>query len=526
MKWYIIPLLFAATSSFGQGINERTAALLDSSDVYEFSNRPKSYDFLLQAAEIIEPTSDLEYAWMKGRYHIYRGIYHSRTGSYEKALSNFQNAIDAFEPLRAVDSLAQRAEKGIASGYHNIGNAFYRMGNYDKAIELYQKSYEQYLSMGDSLYAAGSYSNMGSVYQDQGMHELALEYFQKSGRLFASLDARYQLSANYHNVAKLYRELGLYDSATLLIGRALSIRNERSDTSGMALDNIELGLILIEQDHPAEAIECFQKALRFAQQSENQKSSSTAMESLSMAYEMVGDFQKAYANLKLHEILEDSLINESNQKNLLDMEVKYETEKKDLEISSLTRQNESEYRRKVQAYVIAGIALFSLVLIAYVLLLRSRLFRSREQMLKETQRRQQMELELKEQELSSMSTALLNKNDTLSRVRDKIEQDASDPKEILRLIRENMNLEEDWDQFKIHFEKVHQGFFEQLNTKYPDLTPHEHKLCAYLKLNFSTKQISQMLSVSVSAVDKSRNRLRKKLDITPQENLVSFIQQL
>ena len=72
-------------------------------------------------------------------------------------------------------------------------------------------------------------------------------------------------------------------------------------------------------------------------------------------------------------------------------------------------------------------------------------------------------------------------------------------------------LEADWDKFKLHFENVHPSFFEDLKNKYPDLTKNETRLCAYLHLNMSTKEIAALLNIDPGSVRRAKTRLNKKM---------------
>jgi len=84
-------------------------------------------------------------------------------------------------------------------------------------------------------------------------------------------------------------------------------------------------------------------------------------------------------------------------------------------------------------------------------------------------------------------------------------------------------LEEDWKDFKLHFEKVHRDFFQKLRNQCPGLTENDLRLCAYIRIGMRIKQIAQMLSVSSESVKTNRYRLRKKLDLPEKLTLDEFI---
>jgi PAS domain S-box-containing protein len=83
-----------------------------------------------------------------------------------------------------------------------------------------------------------------------------------------------------------------------------------------------------------------------------------------------------------------------------------------------------------------------------------------------------------------------------------------------------------WEEFEILFEKVHSSFYENLSARYPDLTANERKMCAFLKLNMSNKDIAQITFQSDDALKKARLRLRQKLGIDREINLAAFMQSL
>lgn len=83
-----------------------------------------------------------------------------------------------------------------------------------------------------------------------------------------------------------------------------------------------------------------------------------------------------------------------------------------------------------------------------------------------------------------------------------------------------------WDEFEILFEKVHSSFYENLNSQFPHLTANERKICAFLKLNMSNKDIAQITFQSDEALKKARMRLRQKLQIDRETNLVAFLQNI
>lgn len=83
-----------------------------------------------------------------------------------------------------------------------------------------------------------------------------------------------------------------------------------------------------------------------------------------------------------------------------------------------------------------------------------------------------------------------------------------------------------WEDFKYHFEKVHQGFFSRLKERFPKLTIKDQRLCAYLHLGLSTKELAGILNITAESAEIGRIRLRKKLGLTRNQNLNAFFQEV
>lgn len=91
------------------------------------------------------------------------------------------------------------------------------------------------------------------------------------------------------------------------------------------------------------------------------------------------------------------------------------------------------------------------------------------------------------------------------------------------MINKDIDSDKQWEIFETHFENVHEEFLKRIKQAYPDLSPRELKLCAYLRMNSSSKEISVLMNISTRGVEIARYRLRKKLDLPRETNLANFI---
>ncbi len=145
----------------------------------------------------------------------------------------------------------------------------------------------------------------------------------------------------------------------------------------------------------------------------------------------------------------------------------------------------------------------------------------------------QSEIDHKNRELANTTMHLLDKNEFIIDIKRDLKavlgngHDArSEINQIIKSIDRNVNVEADWEHFTLHFDDVHNGFLKRLKEQYPNITPLETKLAAFLRMGMNTKEIASLLHNSVRGVEISRYRLRKKLHLGKDVNLTEFMQGL
>jgi ligand-binding sensor domain-containing protein/DNA-binding CsgD family transcriptional regulator len=145
------------------------------------------------------------------------------------------------------------------------------------------------------------------------------------------------------------------------------------------------------------------------------------------------------------------------------------------------------------------------------------------------------EIKFKNSELASSAMHLVKKGELLSKIRGELTQmmkDIENPqavaelKKMIKTLNEEESIDAEWENVTKHFDIVHADFVKQVKNRHPGITPNELKLCAYLRMNLTTKEIAQLMNISVRGVEISRYRLRKKLQISTEVNLVQFLMEL
>jgi len=139
------------------------------------------------------------------------------------------------------------------------------------------------------------------------------------------------------------------------------------------------------------------------------------------------------------------------------------------------------------------------------------------------------EIKLKQNELTMSTMNVAEKNELMLELKSMLLMgkdqftDKRRYRAFMKKLDNSIHGDEDWKRFEFNFNELHEDFFEKLLKKYPKLTPKDLKLCAYLKMNLSTKEIAPLMAISIRGVEIHRYRLRKKLQITSSENISNFL---
>jgi ligand-binding sensor domain-containing protein/DNA-binding CsgD family transcriptional regulator len=142
------------------------------------------------------------------------------------------------------------------------------------------------------------------------------------------------------------------------------------------------------------------------------------------------------------------------------------------------------------------------------------------------------DVNFKNKELASVTMHLVQRGKLLSNIKEdlvRLQRHIDNPtgaqefKKVIRLLNDDESNEEDWEHFSIHFDQVHSNFLANLKGRYPTLTSTDLKLCAYLRMNLSSKEIAQLMNISLRGVEISRYRLRKKLNVPTDANLYDYL---
>ncbi|VXA98557.1 hypothetical protein [Maribacter litoralis] len=262
-------------------------------------------------------------------------------------------------------------------------------------------------------------------------------------------------------------------------------------------------------------------------------------ERLTEHYVKQGNYQKAYENLKIAKNLDALFFDgrSSKNKSMLEIRDEFRIEKqRQLDLIQQQRFEKLKQEEKIsmlQRVILLGTIVFILILAFFFFRhlrnkhkLEKQLIRRNKEL--EIQKANEL-LELKNKELAASVLQLVEKDEFLKDLKEKLKsnKDNLQQSEINKLLRTiSVNNNNNWEEFRLRFTAVNEKFYKKLTKKYPNLTQSDHKVCALIKLNFSSKDMARLLGISVESVHTTRYRLRKKLKLERKENLEDFIAQL
>jgi len=137
----------------------------------------------------------------------------------------------------------------------------------------------------------------------------------------------------------------------------------------------------------------------------------------------------------------------------------------------------------------------------------------------------ELDIDSKNRELAVSTMSLIKKNEFLNSIKSELKEkdNKQDIKKVIKIIDKNLNNTDDWKLFEEAFNNADKDFLKLVKEKHPALTPNDLRLCAYLRLNLSSKEIAPLLNISPRSVEVKRYRLRKKMDLPHESSLTNYI---
>lgn len=495
---------------------EKILSLIQLGKCYiRLSNFQKAMD---AAEKAIEMATKLNMEKEAARAKAILAIIYYELGDYE------QSAKIDFENLTYYEKVNNQGEIGLVLG--NIGIDFISQNNYQKGLEYLKKSFDIAVETNDFRGMSYQYNNIASLYADYFKdYSIALRYFKEALKINKRLDDKQQHGIYLMNIGNCLSKLDKNDSVLWYFQSANRIFKGLNNTYLLSKCQSQIGSYYLKTNDLPLSILHADTALQIGQKYNYHENVKSAAELLHKIYLIKNDTIKAYRYAIIEDKEEDSLVVLLNQKEVYKLEFQYSYEKSD-KIKQIARQKKENLMVVIILSLVSGLVIILLIFSRYRIKAKSVAIEKRSI---------EKELEFKNKELTINLLSLIKKNEMLSEISNKMVEIGKVAKKdetkdaINKISRELRNSSDDkmMKEFSLRFQEIHSGFYETLLHNYPELTQNELKLCAFLRLNMSTKDISELTGQRFLTIDQARFRLRKKLGITNSEtNLVTFLSQM
>jgi tetratricopeptide (TPR) repeat protein/DNA-binding CsgD family transcriptional regulator len=346
--------------------------------------------------------------------------------------------------------------------------------------------------------------NLALVESNQGNYGKALAYLNESLRVFDSLGNKYGMALCYSSLGTNYQKTKAYDLALQSLRKGYAIRKQMGEAIGYAKVRRTMALVFMETSQLDSALLTINESIHLF---DSLHSVADLQESYKIKSDILArknDFANAFKALQQHQIWKDSMIKQSSdkqiQQQLLQIKATY--------TDSLTLARDQQLHRSRKG-------LYGLSALILGLLISGGIIGARWK--RRLTSAQKNELDAKRQLTVAQAELSAAKKHLDEQVRFDLETLRA------RLTSETAWQESYWNEFLLVFTRVYPDFFTRLKTDYPELTPHELRVCALMKMNLSSHDLTDIMSITYESVRKVRYRIYKKIGLASDQELVQFM---
>lgn len=441
-------------------------------------------------------------------------------------------------------------------------------GFYADAYAIYRDKLELLRRIGDRFWEGKVLVAIGALMQELEEYHEAIRNFREGNEIFQTVGSEACATKNRINIANLLYLLGdkqsalatlegletnhyvLTDSiylANLLVSkfrisdcadsasvlRAMNISRNLNNDHLSSLTMTSVGMLRERQNRTEEALAIFDSALVVAERIGDLPNLRDILSGLEEGYRRFGQTAMADAYHARWRQISDSIYHDERNDKIRRSEHLATINRYEM------RMAEEAQASRWRMTLILAIGGFLLVILCLSLGLmwmwRRRAESERRLKVEENERlrllnlQYTLEIESKEKELASNTVLMAQKNTQLKNLADQVARleehgmASEHGGELRQTINRQLNADDDWRFFKLRFEKVHPDFFDKMRELYPALSKTELRLCAYIRVGMTAKEIAQVLSVKPDTVNTSRYRIRKKMRLAADASLESVL---
>lgn len=466
-----------------------------------------------------------------------------RLGNINLAQNNYIEAIKLYQ--ECLDIATENSYQTLIPHLHNnMGLLYKQIEDYDDAQTNFEKAYNLFKEQSDEANSVYPLYNRALVQSIIGHDNEAINGYLDLVGYHLKTENWVSLASVYNSISMIYLKNQEYDKAKEYLEMALNAVRDKKDSFNTGPSSFYTASIYsnaaeifaIENEF-TKAKTYAHKAIKIALNNSYKLDLFKSAKILGEIHDIENQIDSSLYYHKMYIQYNDVYQDEYDVKQLTKLKMQNE-------FDEILRQNEieriykeAEYKNKELKYMSAIVATILTAIILILLFFNQKnktaKLKLKEENLLLEKRKLNQDLEYKKKELVSNLMYLLEKNEFIISISKKLIELKPDAKkdnkeliqQIINEIRQNSS-NKIWAEFEFRFKEVHTEFYKKLYGSHPNLTPNEVKICAFLRLNMSTKEISAITHQSVKSINMARFRLRKKLDIERDENLITYLNSL
>lgn len=459
-------------------------------------------------------------------------------GMYYDMLTNYDMSIEKYLlGLKLSIALNNREYQAVFLG--NLSLVYARANHIEKSLASILEATDLYNKIGTRNQYFQSLIYVGNSYIKLGKYDLAKEYLNKTKVFFTKINDYILLADIYSDLGKISMMTKNENEALEFLLKAQYYALIMKDYNGeqqykLALINNSLGNIYLYFKNHNQAIKVFKSSEEIGRKIKSIEVLKDSYKGLVYSYLELKKTDSVNHYLSLFIPVNDSLVAEQyNEKiDALNYDYQLEIEKSDFENEMKLINSKNEGQKLFFVSIVSILSLIVLVVFFFFYALKTKYIKSNllSNNLELEKENLNLVLERKNKELATSVLNLIERNKFISKISVDLEKIKTIVNEESKMGIQNILRDIDrgstkqlWKEFELRYIEVHKEFFQVLNSKYHNLTSNDRKLCALIKLNLSSKEISSITYQSVQSIKIARYRLRKKLGINKNENLNAFL---
>jgi len=448
-------------------------------------------------------------------------------------LKNFNQSMDYIEKIKVLADESGKKEF-LIDYYNQLGvNYYYELLDLPKSFSYFKKALDLYKELNTKKNIARTLNNYGLAYLQKENISTALSYFKQSIASYQEENKSEAPIEYYTNMGVAYIYAEKYDSSEFYFLKAYQISQTTKELQDDAERLLYLGVFYQETGKNKEATEYLAKALALVKEMNTFNDKIILFQGLADLNVATNQFEQAHSYRDLEKKYRDSLRIASLAENALSYQYKSELDslKSQNKIQSIEQKQQSE--RFQSLIIIIVLSVISVISILIMVIFRSKNRQRKLELINEKEKLEKLqvklELENNEREVTSKSMFLLEKDNLIRNISQKLNATLPDlndeAKKVVKELVSELNFSVNnkrWDEFELRFNKVHPNFYANLEKEHPKLSSNERKLCAFLLMNMSSKDISSITGQTVHSINIARGRLRNKLKLVHSGEELTF----